>query len=182
MPDLGNDIPQPFSVRRRGREWEVVVLPLLPQAKPTLVAESPNESVAETIAEECNAAAVAYSKAVIARAKRWQATPKAKAVRESKEPRAVREAEAKAIPGSEATARKMGDREKVLRQILALPAVKKAIKDGELSVQTLKKCSYSRLLRRQKQLLGNMGLRNGGAESHAESFVAVAIPNEVTAS
>ena len=55
MPDLGNDIPQPFSVRRRGREWEVVVLPLLPQAKPTLVAESPNESVAETIAEECNA-------------------------------------------------------------------------------------------------------------------------------
>jgi len=47
-----------------------------------MVAESPNESVAETIAEDCNAAAVAYAKAVIARAKRRQATPKPKAVRE----------------------------------------------------------------------------------------------------
>ena len=112
-------------------------------------------------------------------------------MRESKDlPRAeITEAEAQGN-GSQAIklrlnpgeAQEPGDREKVLRQILALPAVKKAIKDGELSVQTLKKCSYSRLLRRQKQLLGNMGLRNGGAESHAESFVAVAIPNEVTAS
>ena len=78
MPDLVDDIPQPFSVRQRGQRWDVVVLPLLARAKPTLVAESPSESVAETIGEECNAAVVAYAKAVMDREKRWQAGPNTK--------------------------------------------------------------------------------------------------------
>lgn len=172
MLDGANDIPQPYSVRHRGREWEVVVLPMLPRAKATMVAHEPNESVAETIAEECNAAVVAYAKAVMARAKRWQATPKPKTVREPKELGAVRAAETTAVREAaikvkgkakavkvkaepEVKAQEPGDRVTLLRQILALPAVQKAIKDGNVSLQTLKKDSYSRLLRCHKQLLPN---------------------------
>jgi hypothetical protein len=159
-----------------------------------MVAESSNESVAETIAEDCNAAVVAYAKAVMVWKKQREATPKSRTVREPKELRAIREAEAKAIRQAKAKAKAdakaileaevkaeaPGDKEMLLRQLMATPAIKKAIKEGKLSLRNLKKDSYSRLLRR-RQLLENTVLHNGKAEPHARSFVAAAPPTEVTA-
>ena len=93
----------------------------------------------------------------------------------------AKKAKAVEVKQTRVKAKEPSNREMLLRQILAMPAVKKAIKDGELSLQSLKKESYARLLRRQ-ELLGNMGIRNRRVELPAEGLVPAVSPNEVPAS